>query len=128
PASLVAQAVSTSQINLIWGASSDNIGVTGYNVYRNGNLLTTVTGTTFGDSTLSPSTSYSYVVKARDAAGNISGSSNTATAITPAQIVNGSIAGTVTTPPGAGICNVKISTLLASGRRNTAYTNCQGQY
>jgi len=83
PANLTASAVSSSQINLGWSASSDNVGVTGYALYRNGAFLKNVTGTSTSDTGLTASTSYSYSVRARDAAGNISGSSATVTATTP---------------------------------------------
>ncbi|MEU8610032.1 discoidin domain-containing protein [Actinoplanes sp. NPDC048791] len=66
------------QIRLAWGASSDNVGVTGYNVYANGALKTTVTGLTYTDSQPESAT-VSYYVKARDAAGNESAASNTVT-------------------------------------------------
>lgn len=82
PTNLSATTVSTSQINLAWNASTDNIGVTGYEVYRNSIKVATVTTTSFGDTGLSASTSYSYFVKARDAAGNVSAASNTVTAVT----------------------------------------------
>jgi len=128
PANLTAQAVSISQINLAWGASTDNVGVTGYDVYRNGNLIATVASTTFGDNTLTASTTYSYVVKARDAAGNVSGASNTAQATTQSSVVNGSISGIVSSTTGSALCNAKVSTLITSKTRLTTYTNCQGQY
>ena len=58
PTNLTASAVSSSQINLSWSASTDNVGVTGYRVYRGRSLLTTVTGTSYNDTGLSPSSSY----------------------------------------------------------------------
>ncbi len=128
PQNLAAQAVSTSQINLVWGLSTDNIGVTGYDVFRNGAQIATVGGTTFGDNTLNPSTTYSYTVRARDAAGNVSGNSTTATAITQAVVTIGNIAGVVKSTTGIALCNVKVSTLLPNNSRLTTYTNCQGQY
>jgi fibronectin type 3 domain-containing protein len=90
PASLTATASSTSQIALRWGASTDNVGVTGYDVYRYGpgstnyTRLTTTTTTGYQDSGLASTTTYSYYVKARDAAGNTSAASNTASATTQA--------------------------------------------
>ncbi|MEU4219213.1 CARDB domain-containing protein [Actinoplanes sp. NPDC026623] len=68
------------QIRLAWGASSDNVGVTGYEVYANGALTTTVAGTvlTYTDSQPASAT-VSYYIKARDAAGNLSSASNTVT-------------------------------------------------
>ena len=84
PTNLTATAVSSSQINLSWTASTDNVGVTGYQIYRGGTLLTTVAGTSYSNTGLTPSTSYSYYVRATDAAGNVSGNSNTASATTQA--------------------------------------------
>jgi parallel beta-helix repeat protein len=84
PGTLSATAVSSSRVDLSWGASTDNVGVTGYEIFRNGSLLTTVgTVTTYSDTTVSPSTTYSYQVRARDAAGNRSAFGNTATVTTP---------------------------------------------
>ncbi len=82
PTNLKATAISPSQINLSWTASTDNVGVTGYNVYRGGTQVGTATGTTFQDNGLAQNTSYSYTVKAKDAANNLSAASNTATATT----------------------------------------------
>ncbi len=68
------------QIRLAWGASSDNVGVTAYDVYANGTLLTSVGGTTLTYTDSRPdSATVAYYVKARDAAGNTSAASNTVT-------------------------------------------------
>ena len=84
PANLSATAVSSSRVDLSWSASSDNVGVTGYEIFRDGSLLQSVgTVTSYSDTTVSASTTYSYQVRARDAAGNRSGFSNTATVTTP---------------------------------------------
>jgi len=82
PASLSATPASSSQINLGWTASTDNIGVAGYRVYRAGVLVGSPAGATFSDTGLTASTAYSYTVKAIDASGNLSLASNTATATT----------------------------------------------
>jgi hypothetical protein len=91
PTGLTATAASTSQINLSWTASTDNVGVTGYKVERcqsaacsNFAQIATPTATTFNDTGLAGSTSYSYRVRATDAAGNLSNYSGTASATTPA--------------------------------------------
>ncbi|WP_248927858.1 polysaccharide lyase family 7 protein [Paenibacillus hamazuiensis] len=91
PGNLTAAAVSSSQINLSWTASTDNVGVTGYDVYRGGAFLKTVTGTSASDTGLAASTTYSYTVKAKDAAGNASAASNTATATTQAGSGSGTL-------------------------------------
>src|SRR5215831_2189897 len=83
PSGLSASTASSSQINLAWGASSDNVGVTGYRVYRGGALLATLAAATaYQDTGLSPSTTYSYTVQAFDAAGNASPQSAAASTTT----------------------------------------------
>ena len=85
PSNLTASAVSSSQINLSWGASSDNVGVAGYRIYRAGSLIATVGNvTSYSNTGLFASTSYSYQVTAIDAAGNASLMSNSASATTSA--------------------------------------------
>src|SRR5262249_42933326 len=66
PTGLSASAVSTSQINLSWAASTDNVGVTGYRVFRNGSQIGTSSTASYQDTGLSPSTSYTYTVSAFD--------------------------------------------------------------
>jgi chitodextrinase len=83
PGTPVATTVSSSQVGLSWTASTDNVGVTGYRVVRNGSVIATVAGTTYSDTTVSASTGYTYQVVAVDAAGN-STSSGTLSVITPA--------------------------------------------
>jgi len=89
PTGLTASVVSSSQINLSWTASTDNVGVTGYKVERcQGASCTTFaqigtpTTTSYADTGLSASTSYSYRVRATDAAGNLSAYSSTVSAST----------------------------------------------
>jgi chitodextrinase len=83
PASFTATVVSASQINLTWSASTDDVGVAGYKVYRNGMLVTAVAGTSYSDTGLTASTAYSYAVAAYDAAGNLSSQSGAVWANTP---------------------------------------------
>ncbi|GAA4187643.1 ricin-type beta-trefoil lectin domain protein [Streptosporangium oxazolinicum] len=87
PTNLQASQTTASSTRLSWGASSDNVGVSGYVIFRNGAQVGTSATTTFTDSGLSAQTTYSYTVRARDAAGNLS----------PASGAHG-----VTTPPGGG--------------------------
>src|SRR5437899_6412547 len=72
PTGLTAAVAGSTGANLSWGASTDNVGVTGYIVRRNGVQVATPATTSFADTGLSAATTYSYTVAARDAAGNIS--------------------------------------------------------
>jgi fibronectin type 3 domain-containing protein len=82
PTNLSATAISSSQINLIWTASTDKAGVTGYKIYRGGSQIATSTSNTYSDSSLSAGTTYTYTVAAFDAAGNASAQSASAAATT----------------------------------------------
>jgi glucose/arabinose dehydrogenase/chitodextrinase len=92
PAGLAANATSSSQINLTWTASTDNVGVTGYLLERSqgagstafAQVGTTIPGTSFNNTGLAANTVYNYRVRATDAAGNFSGYSSVATGTTPA--------------------------------------------
>ena len=84
PTGLSATAASSSQINLAWTASTDNVGVTGYKVFRSGSQIGTTASTSYQDTGLAASTSYSYTVAAYDAAGNVSAQSTSASATTQA--------------------------------------------
>jgi chitodextrinase len=75
--------VGTGQINLTWNTSTDNVGVTGYKVYRNSSLLQTVTTNSFVDTNVTAGTSYTYRVSAHDAAGNNSSQSSAVTRTIP---------------------------------------------
>lgn len=97
PSNLSASAASSSQVNLSWTGSTDNVGVASYNVYRSTDSSTfsavaSVSGTSHSDTGLASSTTYYYRVTADDAAGNESAASNTASATTgpptsPAQVI-----------------------------------------
>jgi chitodextrinase len=86
PGGLAANAPTPTQVNLSWSGSTDNVGVTGYTVYRNGSQLATVGGSTltYTDSTAVGLTTYSYTVDAFDAAGNHSSQSQPVSVTTPA--------------------------------------------
>jgi 1A family penicillin-binding protein len=79
-----------ASISLSWNASTDDTGVTGYKIYRNGSVVATVTTPTYKDAGLTPLTKYNYYVIAVDAAGNASQQSSTATATTTADSGGGS--------------------------------------
>src|SRR2546422_1233922 len=66
PTGLTAAAAGSTGANLSWSASTDNVGVTGYIVRRNGVQVATPATTSFADTGLSAATTYSYTVAARD--------------------------------------------------------------
>ncbi|MBI5530202.1 MAG: fibronectin type III domain-containing protein [Candidatus Doudnabacteria bacterium] len=82
PTGLSATAASGSQINLSWTASTDNVVVTGYKIYRGGTQIATSTTTSYSNTGLTAGTSYTYTVAAYDAAGNTSAQSTSASATT----------------------------------------------
>jgi endonuclease I len=116
---IVANNPTSNSIAVSWTAATDNIGVTSYQVYGNGTLRATVSGTTTSTvvSGLSPLTSYTFYVIAKDAAGNSSPQSTTATETT----LDG--------PAGGGSCGTEdFSTMqdgssLASSYATRTWTN-----
>jgi len=79
PGNLVATSINTSSFTLSWTAAADNVGVTGYDVYQEGVKInaSNIAATSYAVTGLSPNTVYTYFVKAKDAAGNISANSAT---------------------------------------------------
>jgi parallel beta-helix repeat protein len=83
PSGLQATAKSGLEVDLTWTAATDDVAVTGYDIYRNGSLVANIGATTsYADKTAAPLSSYSYKVQARDGAGNLSAFSNTASVTT----------------------------------------------
>ncbi|MBG6132237.1 chitodextrinase [Aquimarina sp. EL_43] len=125
PSNLTASNVAQTTLSLSWTASTDNVGVTGYDVYRGTTRLTTVTGTSYNVSGLTANTAYSFSVKAKDAAGNESASSNTVNVTTqnPNDVVycNASTTGNST----LHITNVTFGSINNTST-NTAYSDYTG--
>jgi parallel beta-helix repeat protein len=84
PYGLVATPVSSTRIDLSWSPATDDVGVQGYKVFRDGRLLGTANVMIYSDTGLTPSTSHDYRVSAYDAAGNTGPLSQNASAATPA--------------------------------------------
>lgn len=82
PSNLNAAVISANQINLSWNASTDNTAVAGYEIFRNGSQIATTTANSFQNIGLTATTTYNYMVRAFDAAGNRSDYSNTVSATT----------------------------------------------
>ncbi|MEK4355766.1 glycosyl hydrolase family 18 protein [Paenibacillus sp. FSL M7-1455] len=82
PTNLAVTGTTSSSVSLSWTASTDNVGVTGYDVYQGTSKVMTVAGTTATVTGLSASTAYTFRVAAKDAAGNVSPQSAAVTATT----------------------------------------------
>jgi len=120
-----------SSVNLAWQAATDNVAVTGYYVYRNDSFLKALPASASGfiDNTVTPSTStssnsYTYDVRARDAAGNISAASTIF--VTTSVIPTYAISGRVTTSTGAALASAYV---VISGSGSGIYvTDANGNY
>lgn len=86
PTNLASSAITQNSFTLSWTASTDNVAVTGYDVYKNGIKINaaTITTTSYNVTGLLPSTTDSYYVRAKDAAGNVSVNSSTLNVTTSA--------------------------------------------
>ena len=109
PTAVKARAIDANSVNVTWTASTDNVGVQGYTLYRNGTqLASNITGTSFVDNTVAASTTYSYTVKALDAANNASAQSAAAGVTTPAKVDTQA----PTVPASLSASNITASSLM----------------
>ncbi|RZN80956.1 MAG: T9SS type A sorting domain-containing protein [Winogradskyella sp.] len=88
PTNVVASNVTTNSATLSWSASTDNVGVTGYDIYQGSTLLASVTTTGYTVTGLSPSTNYMFNVRAKDAANNVSNASSSVSVTTDTVVLN----------------------------------------
>ena len=136
PTNLVASAPSSGQAQLSWTASTDNVGVTAYRVERcqgagcaNFAEVAEVAPTTFLDTNLSGSTSYSYRVAALDASDNASGYSNIATVVTPAAApLPPGLAAAYSFDTGSGASVPDVSGNGNTGTAMGSFWSTQGRY
>ncbi|MDD9266039.1 fibronectin type III domain-containing protein [Paenibacillus sp. GCM10023248] len=118
---LTTSGLTQTGVTLNWTAATDNVAVTGYDIYNGPSLVTTVIGTSYNVTGLTAGTQYTYTVKAKDAAGNVaSGTSTTFTTTaaadtTPPSPVTGLAAGTPTAN------SVPLSWTLSASGDVTAY-------
>lgn len=91
PANLISSSKTSTSVTLGWDLSTDNVGVEGYSIFRNGTQVGTSTTTGYTDNSLSSDTSYIYTVKARDSAGNLSAASNSVSVTTDPAASTGGI-------------------------------------
>ncbi|OIV42356.1 M4 family metallopeptidase [Flavobacterium johnsoniae] len=88
PAGLAASGTTGTTTNLTWTASTDNVAVTGYDIYQGTTLKGSSTTTSYNVTGLTALTTYSFTVKAKDAAGNVSAASNAVSVTTTAATVS----------------------------------------
>jgi chitodextrinase len=137
PTNLAASGTTQTTTNLSWTASTDNVGVTGYDVYQNGAFKTSVATTSYAVIGLTASTAYSFYVRAKDAAGNVSGNSNTVNVTTLANTVSYCAAqgnsvsdeliarvqfGTINNPSTGGTGYTNFTSISTNVTRGSAYT------
>jgi YD repeat-containing protein len=115
PSGLAAAAPSSNSVNLTWTGSTDNVGVTGYKVYRGGTQIGTASTTNYTDNTVVGSTAYTYTVSAYDAAGNTSAASNTAPVTTPDTIAPGVPTGLSASAPSSTQVNLSWNAVSDTG-------------
>ena len=84
PSNLKAVTITDTTATLSWNASTDNVGVKSYDIYINNSCLSSCVSTTYTVNGLIPSTTYKFYIKAKDAKGNLSASSNIITVNTAA--------------------------------------------
>lgn len=84
PAGVKATATSATKVTITWNASTDASGIAGYDIYRGATKVGSSTSTTYTDSSAAASSTYSYTVRARDTAGNVSAASAASSVTTPA--------------------------------------------
>ena len=122
PANLTASATTTTATTLTWTASTDNIGVTGYNIYSGTTLLGSATTTSSNITGLTPSTTYSFSIKAKDAAGNLSASSNVVNVTTAASTIT-YCASTSSSTADEKISKVVLGTINNTSTSTAGYEN-----
>jgi chitodextrinase len=109
PSGLTSPSKTSTSVSLSWTASTDNVAVTGYDVYNGSTLAGSASGTTFTVSGLTANTAYAFTVKAKDAAGNASAASNALSVTTNASGGGGS--GSVVREYWTGISGTSISSI-----------------
>ena len=122
PANLTAAATTSSSTNLSWTAATDNVAVTGYSIYNGATLVTTVTGLTYSVTGLSASTAYTFTVKAKDAAGNLSVASNAVAVTTSASTIT-YCTSTSNNTSGEKIAKVVLGTINNTSTGTAGYEN-----
>lgn len=120
---LSASGTTSTSTNLSWSGATDAVGVTGYDVYQGASLIGSTASTTYTVNSLSPSTTYSFTIRAKDAAGNISTASNTATVTTLAGSTVTYCTATATNTADERIGNVTFGSINNTSTGTAGYEN-----
>lgn len=120
---LAASGTTSTSTNLSWSGATDNVAVTGYDVYQGASLVGSTTSTSYTVTSLTPSTTYSFTVKAKDAVGNNSVSSNTVSVTTLAGSSVTYCSATSTNTSDERIGNVKFGTINNTSTGTSGYEN-----
>ncbi|MBW7674524.1 reprolysin-like metallopeptidase [Chryseobacterium chendengshani] len=120
---LSASGTTSTSTNLSWSGATDAVGVTGYDVYQGTSLLGSTASTSYTVTSLSPSTTYGFTVKAKDAAGNISTASNSVSVTTLAGTTITYCTATATNTADERIGNVKFGTINNTSTGTSGYEN-----
>jgi chitinase len=129
PSSLRTAVAGTTQLAIFWSPSTDNVGIVGYDVYRDGSLVAQTVLPNYLDSSLTPGTNHVYSVRSRDAAGNTSVASSNLGAKTVALSTSstGTLAGVIYNTAGRPVANAVVQ-LTGNGITKSAKTNSSGVY
>jgi chitodextrinase len=129
PSNPKALVLGTTQVALSWAASTDNVGVAAYDVYRDGAKVGDTTLPNWFDTDLAPGSTHKYQVRARDAAGNVSLLSSATSARLPgvSTATTGTIAGVVYNTLGRPQSNAVVQ-LNGNGLAKSAKTGSSGTY
>ncbi len=118
---LAASGTTSTTTNLSWSGATDNVAVTGYDVYQGSSLIGSTASTSYTVTSLTPSTTYSFSVRAKDAAGNISSSSNTVSVITLAGSTVSYCSASANNTADERIGNVKFSSINNTSTGTAGY-------
>ena len=123
PTALKADSVTATRVTLSWASSTDDRGVAGYRIYRDGTQVGDVSGTTFSDAGVTSGATYAYTVKAYDGAGNLSAASSPASVTTPAP--DASPPSVSVSAPAAGATVSGTATVQADASDNVGVASVQ---
>jgi len=121
--SLAASGTTSTSTNLSWSGATDNVAVTGYDVYQGSSLIGSTGSTSYTVTSLTPSTTYSFSVRAKDAAGNVSSSSNTVSVTTLAGSTVSYCSASANNTADERIGNVKFGSINNTSTGTSGYEN-----